>query len=201
MRTIYHFPIIHSLNEVSVDVSKILKDTNDREILDIWEKYERRIKEYWQSIESWLHENIKDFHDVVIYLDSLPILDPEDVPLYFLELLSACPSCPNYKCVKWLIDQGASLEGTDHFRLLRLFEEAYSEMFKDPDTCLFYEHWIGNIVHRRDRFIAQRIKATLPNDRIGLLFLGWGHSATDELLKISKNIRVIMPSVCYAADE
>jgi len=202
MKTIYYVPTVHSLNEINTEIAKTLRDTDDQEVSAIWEKYEKQVKKYWQSIESWLYENSKDFHNVVIYLDSLPVLDHKYISLYFFELLSGCPTCPNYQCVKWLLDQGASLEGTDHFRLLRLFEAAHIEMIKDPDTCFFYEHWVNNIVHLRDRFIAQRIKTTLLNDSIGLLFLGCNHRTIDELRKISKNIRVIIPSVCYvSADE
>lgn len=188
MRTIYHVPIVHSFEELDELAANCLKESFGKETSN---KFNKLIKEYWREIEGWLYTTIGNFNNVIIYQDSFPLMSRRGALRYFTAVFKECPTCPNYIVIQKLLDKGAVLEGTESIRLLRVFEMMIAEMIKNPHTYEFYERFLFDIAHLRDRFIARRIVATLPEGGRGILFMGINHDVADQLRKISKEIKII----------
>ncbi len=94
---------------------------------------------------------------------------------------------PLYLIIEKLINRGAKIHDTESRKLL-LEEYALTADFskgKKPDFKRSAE-----LLKERDKFIAKRIEKTLPENEIGILFMGIDHEVDKELKKIS-NIKII----------
>jgi hypothetical protein len=127
----------------------------------------RRCAEYaaiWDAITAGIDALQLDWATVKIYQDSLPVCGKE---VELVRELAALGS-HNHRLLVQLAERGAMLVGTeapelllDEYRLLQSPERAPEEA--------------AALLRKRDRFIAQRIDATLDDGETGLLFMGALH--------------------------
>ena len=182
MRQLLHVPIVHGHAEMGSARNKVRRAHVERRGEDAWDKSRRMIAELWQAIERAFDSLDLDYRKARLYQDGLPLCGLEDRIVRDL----AAQGIANYRILLKLMERGATLEGTEDPDLLRtehalilttaagaadaggLWEGARPAQFHD-------------LLEQRDRFIAQRIDATLRRGEIGILFLGALHRAVERL--------------------
>lgn len=92
-----------------------------------------------------------------------------------------------YLIIEKLMERGAKIHGTESQALLIEEHNMWVNAKKgiSPDSRRKAE-----LLIERDEFIAKRINETLPENEIGILFIGAAHKVDDELKKIS-DIKII----------
>jgi len=167
---------------------------------DAWERSRRAIAEFWDAIERAVDSLRLDYRKVRLYQDGLPVCGLEEKIVRDL----AAQGGSNYRILLKLAKRGAALEGTEDPDLLRTEYElimrtaahATAAELAGPsegaNAAQFQE-----LLDLRDRFIAQRIDATLLEGEVGILFLGALHHVVD---KVPATIEVVsLPEMLEAA--
>lgn len=94
---------------------------------------------------------------------------------------------PQYLLIEKLMERGAEIHGTESQQLLVAEHHMWSNAARgarvDPQEA-------ATLLQKRDEFIARRINETLPQNEIGILFIGKRHRVDKELQKLP-DIRVI----------
>jgi hypothetical protein len=200
MRRLVHIPIIHTsadLGSLSASVqahyTRVSGGTS-------WTEREQVIQALWTDIQRNLDALHLEGPRTRIYQDGLPICGFEE--RIVRELANAGSS--NHQLILRLLDQGAILMGTEDPQLLmeeyelqkRCFPERtggektgtgtspgtdfprFAEAGSEPVPIFSAEERrkrSERVLEARDRFIAERIAATLEEGEVGLLFLGALH--------------------------
>jgi hypothetical protein len=175
MRRLIHIPIIHSavdLGSLSESVkAHYAKVVGER----AWSQREQLVAELWRHIRQSIQLLHLDCRRVRIYQDGLPVCGFED--RIVRELAGA--GSPNHQLIVELIDQGATLEGTEDPQLL-LEEYELQKQCAESQAVLDQvrqerAQQAQRLLQARDAAIAQRIDATLRPGETGLIFLGALH--------------------------
>ncbi len=97
---------------------------------------------------------------------------------------------PSYLIIEKLIEKGARIHGTESQALLVEEHKMWVNIANGINAEGIYTEGIDtNLLRKvkllieRDEFIAKRIDETLPEDGIGVLFIGAAHKADEELRK------------------
>jgi hypothetical protein len=175
MRQLIHIPIIHStvdLGSLSESVkAHYAKVVGER----AWSQREQVVAELWRHIRQGIQQLHLDCRRVRIYQDGLPVCGFED--RIVRELAGA--GSPNHQLIVDLIEQGASLEGTEDPQLLLEEYELQKQCTESPAVSDQVRQERAQLAQRllqaRDAAIAQRIDATLRSGETGLIFLGALH--------------------------
>ncbi|RJQ37896.1 hypothetical protein C4559_02820 [Candidatus Microgenomates bacterium] len=172
---LYIFRISHSYADIGNLRSKIPAN----------EQCESDITRDWVEIFRYLKcvDNLSPsfFAGIYVYQDGLPNISQEKVDKTVDETRSA-----NYQILRWLKEKGAVVLGTEDFKLLKEDYQA-SQVAGYPDR---EEDLIR--LNQRDKFIAQRIKETLPEGKKGILFIGRKHDVSPLL---DREIQVLQPTL------
>ena len=129
---------------------------------------------------------------VRLYQDGLPVCGRENE---IVEELARAGSI-NHQLLRGLMARGATLMGTESAELLLQEYDLARESLEPPDprragVAARRRQALGQaLLQQRDRYIAQRINATLQPGETGIIFLGMLHSPANFL---DKDIRVIFP--------
>lgn len=184
VRRLVHIPIVHSEADMGSARDKVRRAYIEQRGRKAWEESRRAIAAFWDAVEKAVDALHLDFRKVRLYQDGLPVCGLEDKIVRDL----AGQGVPNYRILLKLIGRGAMLEGTEDPALLR---KEYELIMKSlpaaenngaagrPDEA--QASMLKDLLARRDRFIAQRIDATLQSGETGILFLGALHHAVEAL--------------------
>jgi len=166
MRYLTIFPIIHSAQELG-SVGPLYKKTFIKEKgLMEWKQQQAVIRQLWDRINNKLQALKVDYERVYLYQDAFPV--GMDSNKMIEEMVNR--GSRNYILIQSLMKKGACLMGTESPALLL---EEY-ERLKDENSSIQVE--AGDLLNRRDLFIAEQINKTLPKTRTGLLFIGAKHN-------------------------
>ena len=159
-------PIIHTRADYGSFGSKVPVD----------QEYETMATQYWQAVFGYVQKLPVDFSELRVYQDGLPDISAEIVTKIVEETQTA-----NYEVLRWLRDKGAHIMGTESppllyqdFRALQAIFNAENEGQKQA-VRLEYARASTCLLKGRDEYIAQRIRATLPEGGEGILFIGLAH--------------------------
>lgn len=148
-----------------------------------WSEHVQSIDDMWKGIEKKVRGLKIPFKKVKIYQDGLPLCGKEKEIIGELSQKGS----RNHKLVQWLMDQGATLVGTEDPQLL-LQEYHHLKRATQAKTHDERERFIhefasvsGELLNKRDQKIRDRILETLDSGETGILFLGLFHRV-DELL-------------------
>lgn len=148
-----------------------------------WNEHVQSIDDMWKGIEKKVRGLKIPFKKVKIYQDGLPLCGKEKEIIGELSQKGS----RNHKLVQWLMDQGATLVGTEDPQLL-LQEYHHLKRATQAKTHDERERFIhefasvsGELLNKRDQKIRDRILETLGSGETGILFLGLLHRV-DELL-------------------
>lgn len=192
MRRLLVLPIVHSRS----DLGSLQTVANQAKVAALGERRAQAaaqsIDAFWSSLRECLLALQLDYSTVLIYQDGLPKVQNVTLQIekQIVEELAKGGS-PNHQLVKWMMDQGAILIGTESPDLLlqeyhairRSLAQGYraetntnvtkpgsDDPLSEGDTTTE-----PTLMQQRDRFIASRIDETLGNEQLGLLFIGMLH--------------------------
>lgn len=197
MRTLIYVPVIHT----SADLGSLAKDVTKRGIADlgedVWEKHKAVVEKFWDVISDYF-DSI-DASGMKIYQDGM-VADGEVGQRIVEEGLNL--GSRNYELVARLLKRGATLVKTEDFNLVK---EERDKLLKITQAKTKLEKLFGfirykltknTLLNKRDRFIAQRIDESLPQDQTGILFIGAYHNINPKLprdiqIKKIKNVQKV----------
>jgi len=139
------------------------------------QEHETLATQYWQTVSEYVQKLSVDFSELRVYQDGLPDISAEIVTKIVDETQT-----PNYDLLRWLRNKGAYIMGTEDPPLLLQEYRALQAIFNAKDeeqkqAALEYKKVSAPLLEGRDKYIAQRIKATLPEGSTGILFIGLAH--------------------------
>lgn len=169
-RTLDHVPILHT----RADMGSLAGAAAERRAPG--HDAEAAVGALWDRIEAWAETLGPSLDGLRVYQDGLPVCD--DAPVSELQLIAelASQGSRNHALLQRLHGRGAVIVGTESPPLL-VQEYALARAVlaaPRPDPALASR--ARALLEQRDRFIAQRINATLPPAGAGVLFLGALHN-------------------------
>jgi hypothetical protein len=132
--------------------------------------YGAQVGRYWDAVESDFHTMRRQWQEVRVYQDGLP-----DTRADILARIVADVDSPNYRLLRWLASQGATIVGTEDPVLLQEEYELLKASVTDEAARQAYAARATGLLENRDRYIAKRIGDTLPSAGTGVLFIGLQH--------------------------
>jgi hypothetical protein len=173
MRTVISIPVIHTAADLG-SLAESVRAHHAQCGPASWQERERLVAKLWDDIRAKLGAMALDHSRVRIYQDGLPVCGYE---LQIVRELAGAGSL-NHQLILDLLGKGAILTGTEDPRLLISEYQLHRREIGMPNA----HHGSGPsageaaaLLEARDRFIAQRIAATLQEGETGLLFLGALH--------------------------
>ncbi len=195
MRALLYFPIIHTPVEMGKLEDTIVQASSKKMGLKMWEEKLKLVEKLWEEIEEQINSLDLPYAKVRLYQDGLPICDRESEIVHEVKEKGS----RNHKLLAILMERGATIMGTESPPLLREEYELAKQTIgksgirKDPvSESPSEQSYDGDLLERRDRFIANRINSTLGDEEMGILFLGMLHSISNFL---DKDIKVICPCI------
>lgn len=151
--------------------------------------YREKVNQYWAGIirrikQQGLNslEKCKKMH---IYIDGLPQVEDCHLQALVQKLIEL--KLPSHLIAQKLIEEGATIHGTESKELLL---EEHSMWVNVTKGIKPNPKRKAGLLKERDKFIAKRINETLPENEIGILFVGAAHKVDNELKKFS-DIKII----------
>lgn len=144
--------------------------------IPVGQKYEIGAIQYWQAVSEYVQKLPVNFSELRVYQDGLP-----DVSADIVTKIVDETQTPNYDLLRWLGDKGANIMGTENPSLLLQEYRALQAIFNSENeeqkqtARAKYARVSTYLLEGRDEYIAQRIKATLPEGGKGILFIGLAH--------------------------
>ena len=182
MRTLIYAPVIHT----SADLGSLAKDVTKRGIADlgedVWRQHQRTVEGFWDAISDYFIS--VDVSGMKVYQDGM--VAEGDVGEKIVEE-GVKSGSRNYELVARLLKRGAILVKTEDFNLVK---EERDKLLKITQAKTKLEKLFGfirykltknTLLNKRDRFIAQRIDESLPQDQTGILFIGAYHNINPKL--------------------
>lgn len=193
--TLIYVPIIHT----DPDLGSLASDVEEKatQLLgERWERHKKIIEEYWEEIGKYFSGKA-GLKGVKIFQDALPA-GGKEAEIIIVKL--AKTGSPNYRLLEKFVSQGAILQKTEDFALLkqeyRLTKELmlHKSLFWLILAFLNYKLKKGRLLEARDRYIAAQINQNLKEGETGVCFLGAYHQVLPRLSKAIKIIQVKRPS-------
>jgi hypothetical protein len=164
MARLIYVPVVHSTAEMGSAAPAYKAAFIARYGEGKWAERNAEFDAVWRAIANEIKTFGFDFSHVKLYQDSLPVCGHERE---LVRDLAAQGSC-NHQLLESLMREGATLVGAespalllDEYRLLQSSERTQARE--------------AALLEARDRFIAERIDATLYDDEDGVLFIGALH--------------------------
>jgi hypothetical protein len=147
----------------------------------------RQVVRFWDELRSAIQRLSLDFTQLVVYQDALPVVPGHQsgLELKIVHELAAVGSA-NHLLLEWLIEQGATLKGTESAELLVAeytlvrksigladASQPLSEDGSESEDTIADQ--LADLLTSRDQFIAERIDKTLLPNQTGIIFLGMLH--------------------------
>lgn len=150
--------------------------------LPVEETMRQRADAFWRKAARTVQTLRPDWTGVRIYQDGLPDVEEGVVNRIVQKVQS-----PNYQVIRWLVDHGAVVVGTESPALLREEYELLRAVFQAADPAerdearRRYARRAPALLVERDAYIACRIADTLAAGETGILFLGQAHHPQEQL--------------------
>lgn len=190
-RVLVHIPIIHTQADMGALGEGIRRHLVQRFGEHWWQSKTSAVDRFWNDIEAALLGGDLPYARMRIYQDGLAVCGRE---MDIVKELAAAGS-RNHRLVLELARRGAAVMGTESGELLveeygrirRLLGSAEAAGRGDIQGAGVA------LLQRRDRFIAERVGATLAAGEIGVLFLGMLHSAVGRFLPADVRLLGFVP--------
>ncbi|WP_295389003.1 hypothetical protein [uncultured Thiodictyon sp.] len=179
-RTLIYCPIIHSVVDLGALGKPVQTATSTALGAEAWRRRVHTVDQMWGEIERLIGDIELDPARTRLYQDGLPICEHE------LDIVKEMTykGSRNHRILLRLHTRGAQLMGTESAPLLlqeynlakRLLSPDQGGLDSDGRDAL--QMHARELLKARDRFIADRINATLAPGDLGILFLGMLHDIT-----------------------
>jgi len=177
MRKLIYVPIVHSEVDFGSLTHNLRKRYIDRFGLSVWRQRVKGVDALWQEIRTKVMALEIDFHKIKVYQDGLPVCGREFEIVQDL----ARQGSKNHQLLVELAERGATIMGTEDAQLL---VEEYLRLRDglDADSETGDRVTPGeDLLHRRDLYVAKRIRETLRDGETGILFIGLLHEVDEKL--------------------
>ena len=150
--------------------------------LPITDGYTSMVSNFWQEVKERVKQYINGITRVKVYQDGLP-----DTQKEFVEKIISKVQSPNYELLRSLKEKGAKVFGTEDPELLKREYKFITQILEVQDEIKkkklkqAYENQAGELLAKRDTYIANRIDKTLSNGELGILFIGAAHAIEEKL--------------------
>lgn len=189
MRQIYIIPIIHSRHDLGSLEQSIRDAKSQFASSSTMESNQRVVDFFWNELQHGIESWRLDYSNTFVFQDALPFTGhPDRILEHRIVDELATKGSANHKLVQWLVEQGATLEGTESTELLLreydLVRRSLAEgvhRYDEPASSSSTGEIFETLLNQRDRFIANRIAETVNEDQIGILFIGMQHRVQDYL--------------------
>lgn len=211
-RVLHHIPMVHG----EADLGTLAAAAQSAAAApSAWRSKQERIAQMWRRIgelvDSIARAMPSDLSGVRVFQDGLPVSPQAELIVADL----AARGSANHRLIQRMLVRGATLEGTESPDLLleeyRLVQTALAAAARAPGTVAPLQPTsTANIAHstpavnpgdlaargadllrRRDRFIADRIHATLREGETAFLFIGLLHNVPAALAQRGAAIQLI----------
>jgi hypothetical protein len=183
-RRLYYVPIVHTQEDLGSLAVSVQAQTTARLGAAAGEDKQRASAEYWERVAAWVEALPPELPGFRLYQDGLPVCGSEDRIVAEL----ADKGSRNYRLLTRLMQRGAVLMGTESPNLLReeyeLVQQLLTQSPAPPSSNA------GELLARRDGFIALRISQTLLPGETGILFIGALHRVAPLL---PRDLQVLYP--------
>ncbi len=179
MRRLLILPIVHSRS----DLGSLQNAARGAKVAALGEQREQAVAEsiqaFWEQVRLTLISMDLEFPRTLIYQDGLPKVDNVALQIekQIVDDLAGAGSA-NHQIVQWMMQQGAALVGTESPELLVQEYQAIRRVLAEGFRSDARESTVDaqpSLLEQRDRFIADRIAATLGQQQQGVLFIGMLH--------------------------
>lgn len=183
MRKLIYVPIVHSATDMGSLLQAAQAEFLKRYTQRQWEEHNQAIQGFWDGLRQRIAGLGLDYARVWVYQDGLPVCGKE------LDIVTdlAGQGSPNHELLLWLVNQGATLVGTEDPQLLIEDYQLMRDVLVAPEDArkpgAAYKKKASELLTRRDTYIRQRIDATLPDNGTGIVFVGLVHTADQGLSK------------------
>ena len=187
MRRLLIVPIIHSQTDLGSLTGYVNAAKDNALGPERASGVRRGIDQFWIDVQTVFQSLQLIYANLLIYQDGLPKVENPALQIeqQIVNELAKNGS-PNHRLVKWLVEQGAGLVGTESPELLLKEYEAIRRSlasgFNSSDVDKTKDTTEPSLIEQRDRFIAQRIADTLGDQQVGVLFIGMMHRVEDHLI-------------------
>ncbi len=186
-RLLIHIPIIHT----QADMGALDKDFRRAFVARFgerqWEDNQRLVARFWTVVEESLARLSVRWKGARIYQDGLPVCGRE------MEIVTelAQAGSRNHQLLLRLSRQGAIIMGTESAELLveeyQLVKQILSHPANDDPEA---KDLARDLLERRDRYIAERIRTTLAEGETGVVFLGLLHRLEGKIREETELINI-----------
>jgi hypothetical protein len=190
MRTLILIPIIHTKHDMGSLLGQIKQQYVALYGHAKWREHLKSIDDIWSGIRQMIATLELPYKVVRLYQDGLPVCGKE------VDIVNdvAAQGSKNHQLLLDLMAQGASLTGTEDADLLLQEYQLHKDATGDGNHERKREKQSHRLLLERDRFIAERINATLATGEVGLLFLGMAHRVEPQLAP-DILVRHLLPSL------
>ena len=191
MRTIILVPIIHTEKDMGSLLESVKQEYVRQHGVQKWFDHLKSIDEVWTGIEQMITLLELPYSLVRLYQDGLPLCGKE------IDIIRdvAAQGSKNHQLLLKIFEQGARLMGTeDPLLLLQEYQFHQRELRDGSHGHEKQREENRRLLLARDRFISERINATLLDGEIGLLFLGLAHDV-EALFKADTLVTHLLPSL------
>jgi hypothetical protein len=186
MRKLIIVPIFHTDTDMGTFKERMTRIGEEQFGKIEWQHHKESIEKFWEELDRAIEKIIKniDIGKLKIYQDGQVVDGPVGVKI--IEE-TAEKGSKNHRIILKYIKKGATLMRTESFEALKEEYFLVRDMMtaKTPmeaeRAAKAYEERKGELLKRRDKFIAKNIDKTLKEDEIGVLFIGATHNVGDEL--------------------
>jgi len=175
MKRVVLIPVVHNVS----DLGSLAESVRARYLQHFgpaaWNQREQAVERLWGAIRRAIDALDLDYARVRVYQDGLPVCGKEE---QIVRDLAGAGSL-NHQLVLELLGKGATLVGTEDPGLLireyQLQRRLMGPAAAPARAASPSPGEAADLLVARDRFIAERIAATLQDGETGLLFLGAAH--------------------------
>jgi hypothetical protein len=192
VRKLYYIPIIHT----QVDMGSLNEPIKRATLHNIGRTAFKHkidlIDKMWNIIEQTIQSLYLPYKSVLLYQDGLPVCGQEAKIVTQL----AKAGSRNHQLLLSMMRKGAIIMGTESLELLMEEYEIAKQVLAEENILKIsavrtsLQTLSDSLLKKRDQFIAQCINSTLPDGKIGILFLGMLHSVENWL---DSDIMVVKP--------
>jgi hypothetical protein len=184
LRKLIHVPIVHGPEDLGTQLEAVRKAYVSRFGVRAWHLHLKTIEQFWNEVRRKLRPLREQAGNLRVYQDGMPVCGRETE---LARQLSAEGS-QNHRLLVDLVEAGAVLAGTEDPELLRREHERAQRVAGVVERASAARY--DDLMEARDRYIANRIDATLAETELGLLFMGALHRVVEALPKDIQAVRL-----------
>jgi hypothetical protein len=174
-RLLIHVPIVHTQADLGALGKQVRRKVVERLGEGWWQANLDTVDRVWDAIEAAIARLDLPYQRLRIFQDGLAVCGRE---MDIVRELAAAGS-RNHRLLLELDRRGAAIMGTESGELLIEEYNRVRALLETPGALSRHQDVKASgarLIEKRDRFIAERIDATLGANETGMLFLGMLHS-------------------------